>query len=112
MNQTMGRIAEVTQRALDGGKGFTSVFYGVAQVNDTVEVSYRDTVVASFNKKRNVVILNSNGWLTSTTKNVINAALSSYKYAIYQKDWRWYVADGYTGEDYFYYDWMTLPLKG
>ena len=113
MNSTMGEIASLTRRARHGGKGGNVPrAYCVHTGDDTVDVAYRGTTVARFSHAPNfgnVVRLYTGGWRTTTTKNVINAALYDTPYAVYQKSFAWYVRDYRTPDaDVDFSEGMTL----
>lgn len=69
-------------------------------------VTYHSTDVVKFNER--LIILNSNGWRTHTTKTRMNQASNQFGlgFTVYQKDFDWFVA--YKGETYSYNDGITL----
>lgn len=56
------------------------------------QVVYHSTAVVSFNDK--VIILNTGGWDTLTTKTRMNQASNQFRlgYNVYQKDFEWFVS--------------------
>jgi hypothetical protein len=59
----------------------------------------------------NKIILNSGGWLTSTTKSRLNEFLADYSYCIYQKNFKWYIDNG--GQDrQEFFDGIELDKTG
>ncbi len=107
MNQTMGNIAAATLAARNGGKAWRNGNYEVRPISGRVETIYHGTTVAYF--RNNAVRLDSGGWHTPTTKNVMNAALSGTPYSVRQKNFAWFV-DG-NGETQDFEDGMELSLK-
>ena len=69
-------------------------------------VKYHQTDVVKFSPEK--IILNSNGWTTSTTKTRMNQASNQFdlEYQVFQKDFAWYV--DFKGETLDYYDRMEL----
>lgn len=55
-------------------------------------VQYHHTRVVEWNDRE--IILNTNGWFTSTTRNRMNQASNEFglDFSVYQKDHQWYVA--------------------
>ena len=64
----------------------------IIKSSDKTVVKYYTTNVVEFNE--NEIVLNSNGWRTSTTKNRINKAANQFKLLIqvFQKDYSWFVS--------------------
>lgn len=60
-----------------------------------VVLIYHITVVATYTRY-GAIILDSGGWLTSTTKARLNAALRDTPYSVVQRDYRWYIQDNRT----------------
>lgn len=92
MNQRMSRIADATIAARNGGKGACIGHYSVTKGDDdghNVYVSYRGTIVAHW--AGDIVTLDTGGYKSPTTKNVINAALAGTGLSVFQKDWDWFV---------------------
>ena len=86
--------------------------------NNTFEVTYKDgcrairlhrTDVVTF-RVDHAVVLNTDGWLTTTTKNRIN------KYSparVFQKDYVWYVQSAkWRGATVKYFDYIILNQDG
>ena len=73
------------------------------------KVIYHTTKVVSFN--RDMIVLNSGGWETKTTKDRMNEASHEYglNYSVYQKDFTWYVI--YNKKCYPFEDNMQLIEK-
>lgn len=71
---------------------------------------YHNTPVVSFNRDK--IILNSGGWMTSTTKKRMNqvAEMFNLKYQVYQKDYNWYI--DYKGQTFDFYDGFILSREG
>lgn len=93
MNKTHTAIANAV-----GARGtFQSALYRVVQQpNGSTEVTYRDTLVAivSYSEAgKPFVYLNTGGWRTTTTKNVINAVLhgAGIPAVVSQRDYEWYI---------------------
>ena len=57
-------------------------------------------------KKENSIVLNSNGYMTNTTKNAMNEVGEFLKFNVYQKNKNWYV--NYNDETLDYTDNMEL----
>lgn len=57
-------------------------------------------------KKSDSIILNSNGYMTNTTKNAMNEVGKFLNFSVYQKNKKWYVI--YNGETLDYTDNMEL----
>jgi len=111
MNQTMSKIATATHKARFEGKGSNMGNYSVVASENLVAVSYRGTTVALFDLDMGHVQLNTGGWYTPTTKNVINAALFGTGFSIYQKNWDWFVGSRWdTSPHVPYLDHMCLSL--
>ena len=89
MYETMTAIAD----AVRARRNFKSKLYTVNVRGDGggIEVLYRGTMVALVMPERNRIFFNTGGWLTSTTKNVLNAALAGAgsNATIFQQDWKW-----------------------
>ena len=72
------------------GKTATKVF-----TNEEGEkcVKYHNTIVFKTNFEKNLIILNSGGWRTVTTKLRINQALNQFNldYGVFQKNYEWFV---------------------
>lgn len=82
------------------------------------QVIYHSTPVVTFDDK--VIILNTGGWRTATTKTRMNQTSHTFKldFVVYQKDFDWFVVRKIKGTEYDY-DWKnpipfdehTLTLK-
>lgn len=122
MNKTMSRIADATTAARhwEGGRferhmGHYSVKCTGSQAAD---VSYRGTVVANFDGCGHVV-LNTGGWQTATTKNVINAALRDTPFSVHQVKGEWFVdselrpggSEACSGHDAFHEGILLAPIS-
>lgn len=59
--------------------------------NDLTKIVYHNTPVVSFNDK--VIILNTGGWFTNTTKTRMNQTSHMFDlgFSVYQKDYSWFV---------------------
>ena len=59
--------------------------------NDMIRVTYHNTVVVKFNA--GIIILNTGGYYTHTTKVRMNQASNQYNlgYKVFQKDFNWFV---------------------
>ena len=68
-------------------KGHTRITF----LGDDIIVTFHSTNIVVFNNKR--IILNSNGWLTPTTKERMNQASDEFElgFRIFQKDFTWFV---------------------
>jgi hypothetical protein len=78
-----------------------------------IGVQYHDTVVAK--REGNVVVLNSGGWKTATTKLRMNQFAQQYcwgLFGVYQHQCEWYVENRSTHETEPFEDGMQLSLKG
>ena len=84
------------------GKGSTTI----KTVNGKTSVTYHSTAVVTFDQ--NLIVLNSGGWFTSSTKNRMNQASNQFDlgFNVFQKDFAWYV--GYKGEVMEFRNGMTL----
>lgn len=73
------------------GNHATSIF---VDEEGFTRVVYHSTNIIKFNEK--VIILNSGGWRTYTTKTRMNQASSQFKlgFNVFQKDNIWYVMEG------------------
>ena len=93
----MSDIATATSYARNSDKDFHKAINGLYSVvgkRDDVSVYYRGTRVCHFHNDeagRAVVTLNNGGWQTMTTKKVIQAALMTTGWDIWQKRGEWYV---------------------
>lgn len=69
-------------------------------------VTYHWTDIVKFNE--NEIILDSNGWLTQTTKRRMNQTSWQFDlgFSVYQKNNEWYV--NYKGDTLDFYDGITL----
>ncbi len=92
------------------GKTATNVYREIDPVNgiENTCIRYHSTVVVKFN--RNVIVLNSGGWRTVTTKLRMNQASSEFGlgFSVYQKDYEWFVRANWMGGDLPFSDGMTL----
>ena len=70
------------------------------------KVVYHHTCVVAFGPDG--IVLNSGGWLTTTTKTRMNQASSQFDlgFRVVQKDFDWFVE--YNGETLDFYDGITL----
>ena len=80
----------------------TAIFHD----NGYQKVVYRGTVVVAWNQE--VIILNSGGWYSATTKTRMNQAAHQFGlgYRVYQKDFEWFV--DHNGLTLDFYDDMRL----
>ena len=88
MNKVMTSIAEAVREKRD----LKTTLYNVwTDGEGIVWVTYRRTQVAFVSKERNRIFLNTRGWLTPTTKNVINAALegAGSNARVFQEKGKW-----------------------
>jgi hypothetical protein len=85
------------------GKGNTTVS---ADANGLMVVTFHSTQVVKFNDK--IIVLNSGGYHTATTKTRINQASSQFnlEYSVSQRDYSWYVT--FKGKEIDFTDNMTL----
>ena len=69
------------------GKTATVVYFA----HNMTRVRYHQTEVVQFNDK--LIVLNSNGWTTATTKNRMNQTSNQFglDYYVFQKDFEWFV---------------------
>ncbi len=94
-------------RMREVGKLATSVF---TDDDGFTKVVYHSTVVAQWN--RDIIMLDSRGWRTATTKVRMNQASNQFRlgYHVYQEDFEWFVV---TGQDWDnpidFEDGMVLP---
>lgn len=74
-------------------------------------VTYHDTQVVRWNERENVVILDSGGWKTFTTKTRMNQTSNEYclGYRVFQNNHKWYVSLS-TGETMPFTDGMEFKL--
>lgn len=86
----------------------------VIKKENSIEVIYHYTTVFFYDKIKNLVILNSNGWNTSTTKSRINQAISEFienaNISLFQKNYNWYVKMP-AGNIVEFFDGMLIELK-
>lgn len=82
----------------------TSIF--TDEVTDLTHVKYHATSVVKFNK--DIIILNSGGWHTNTTKLRMNQTSNQFGlgYTVFQKDFSWFVS--YKNETYDFRDNMVI----
>ena len=112
MNKTMQSIADATTTVIKQGGRRSLGNYQVFEDGGFVVVEYRGTDVATIDlgpKRR--VRLNTGGWRTSTTKNVMNAALQGAQapYTVFQRDYSWFIDDDGRGPvDFVDNEWITL----
>lgn len=80
----------------------------IKTVNGLTEIVYHSTPVVSFNDK--VIILNTGGWWTNTTKTRMNQTSHQFDlgFSVYQKDYSWFV--DYCGKTLSFIS-NTLELK-
>lgn len=73
------------------------------------EITYHSTRVVIFNP--DLIILDSGGWFSNTTKARMNQASNTFKlgFSVYQSKHQWYVSFG--GKTYPYSDKMRLDRK-
>ncbi len=84
--------------------GKTSTVIG--KENDFEYVQYHATKVVKWNNE--IVILNSGGWHTSTTKNRMNQTSNVFNldFQVYQKDYLWFVS--WQGKELDFFDGIQL----
>ena len=72
--------------------------------NGWIAVKYHDTDVVSYQPNSRVVVLNSGGWLTPTTKRRMNEASDEFGlgFKVYSKAKQWYVDTPYDGTIQFH----------
>ena len=115
MNKVMAHISDASDGARSGRKGGANFgHYGIDVATSTndgpveVRVSYRGTVVVQF--IGNFARLATGGWQTKTTKEVINAALWSTGYRVFQRKFEWFVDRGNGTPEIPFVDGMLMPI--
>jgi hypothetical protein len=78
--------------------------------NNTLMVTYQNTIVVKVIDNR-YVVLNNGGWFTATSKRRMNQASLQYNlgFSVYQSDFTWYVQCGDTIEPY--YNGIVIDIK-
>ena len=78
--------------------------------NNTLMVTYQNTIVVKVIDNR-YVVLNNGGYFTATSKRRMNQASMQYNlgFSVYQSDFTWYVQLGDTIEPY--YNGIVLDTK-
>lgn len=78
----------------------------VSSDNQYMRVTYHSTDIVKWSSSE--IILNTEGWMTSTTKRKMNQAANQFGlgFAVYQDDYIWYVT--FKGQTMLYKDNMVL----
>lgn len=89
---------------IDRTKKYSNV--SVFSSPELLKITLHSTDVVVFDRQRNVVILNSGGWFTPTTKTAINNALRQLEGitgqslpGVFQKKGEWFLTNGQKFED-------------
>lgn len=80
------------------------------QDDGSIALKYHDTNVFIV-YPNNKMILNTDGWLTPTTRARINNMLPS-RYYLYQNNSTWYLSDSAENVSYYYKDGLTISPEG
>lgn len=89
---------------IDRTKKYSNV--AVFSSPELLKITLHSTDVVVFDRQRNVVVLNSGGWFTPTTKTAINNALRQLESltgqslpSLFQKKGEWFLTDGTKFQD-------------
>jgi len=83
----------------------------INQRTNRKKVIYHETTVVEWDQERGIIILDSGGWRTATTKHRMNQASNTWdlELGVYQENYRWYVSTPEGTKEFF--DGINLPAR-